>query len=161
MNMKTALISLALLLAVAMAANITEYQPVHNTDDIFAVVTETQRVTDLRFTSLETKVSGSLLENQAAYDQKLQAMEDKLVAIENQEKGFIEDRTNPLRTNLVNLFFMAALCLYVLKKTAEDEMRFLQMMKPKEKPKAILKPNPVPKAKEIKPGFFGLFGGKK
>jgi hypothetical protein len=156
--MRYQILSLALLLAVAMAANYTEYQPVHNTDDIFAVVTETQRVTDLRFTTLEGMQKQAILDASASYDQKLQGMEDRMMAVENQEKGFIEDRTNPLRTNLLNIFFMSALCLYVLKKTAEDEMRFLQMMKPKEKPKAVLVPKPVPKAKPVeRKKFLGVF----
>jgi len=157
--MRYQILSLALLLAVAMAANYTEYQPVHNTDDIFAVVTETQRVTDLRFTTLEGMQKQAILDSAASYEQKLQGMEERMTAIENQEKGFIEDRANPLRTNLLNLFFMSALCLYVLKKTAEDEMRFLVAMKPKEKPVAILKPKPVPKAKAAEPRkkFLGVF----
>ena len=142
--MKIAHMAIAILLllaggfALAEDAGPTPEQPAnpnevrtHSIDDVFAIVSTLQGDYNQRMTVLEDSMMMAYMMSVNATMSKMDEQHAESMAVENQEKAYIEERTNPLRTNLLTLVFLSLIVLYVGKRVAEEQWLYLREGVPK------------------------------
>ena len=129
--MRNAIICVLLIFLTGAMAEETLPTSLHTLDEVYSLMVVTNDNVDNRLTYQENLIEDKFSNIEETVIARLDEMDERIKTAEVQQTQFIGERTNPLRINLVNIFFFVTCILFLMKHAGEEQIGTLGHKKKK------------------------------